>query len=177
MLPLPSGRSWLWTACATLLALGLLIFGARAADPTSSPASAAAKLKNAIAPGGIPLPIGQEAKGLVLPDYNPQGQLQAKFEAATAKRVNAEEVEFKGLKMTTFTPENTTDLVVEMPSSVLNLETRVISSRDRTTIARADFRIAGDKVTFDTVARQGTLVGNVKMVITGKGQLIGKPGQ
>ena len=36
----------------------------------------------------------------------------------------------------------------------------------RTTVKRADFEIVGDTMKFDTVNRKGTLVGNVKMVIT-----------
>jgi hypothetical protein len=53
-----------------------------------------------------------------------------------------------------------------MPSSVLDLNTRVIVSHERTTVARVDFHISGDQAEFDTIARKGTLTGNVKMVIT-----------
>ncbi|MGI8820081.1 MAG: hypothetical protein ACR2ID_04320 [Chthoniobacterales bacterium] len=149
-------------------------FSAVAADPSATSEKPRGKLKNTIAPGGIPLPIGHEAKGLVLPDYSTEGQLQARFEAATAKRISVQEVQLTGLKMTTFTPENTTELMIDMPASILNLETRVITSHERTTVTRADFKISGDTMRFDTVARQGTLVGHVKMVITDKSALMKK---
>ncbi len=68
-------------------------------------------------------------------------------------------------------------MTIEVPSSVLNLETRVITSHERTTVRRTDFEIAGDTLSFDTVARQGTFVGNVKMVIKDSGRLVGKPGE
>ncbi|CAA9252020.1 MAG: hypothetical protein AVDCRST_MAG42-2282 [uncultured Chthoniobacterales bacterium] len=132
------------------------------------------KKKNA-APAGIPLPIGQEAKGLVLPDYDTDGKLRARFEAGTAKRVDAERILFSSLKMTTFTPEEQPDLSIDMPQSTLHMTTRVISSEERTTITRTDFSISGDKMTFDTNSRQGTLVGNVKMVISGSSTLMDKP--
>ncbi len=125
----------------------------------------------------IPLPIGQEAKGLVLPDFDMEGRLRARFEAGTAKRLDTENVEFRSMKMTTFTPQNTPDLSVEMPLSTLNLETQVIESRERTTVSGKDYTIEGDAMRFDTVARKGTLVGNVKMVITGQTAAAGSGGQ
>src|SRR3712207_2118587 len=131
----------------------------------SSVALATAQSPSPQKPGSltrIPLPIGQEAKGLVLPDFDAEGRLRARFEAGTAKRLDTENVEFKSLRMTTFTEQNTPDLLIEMPLSTLNLETQVIASRERTTVTRRDFTIAGDAMRFDTVARKGTLVGNVK---------------
>ena len=119
----------------------------------------------------IPLPIGHEAKGLVLPNYNEDGQLVAKLEAGTAKRLDENHVLFSALKLTTFTAEAQPDLHIEMLDSVLDLKTRVVTSQHRATIKRTDFDISGDTVEFDTVARQGKLVGNVKMVITAKNDL------
>jgi len=123
----------------------------------------------------IPLPIGHEAKGLVLPDFDGDGHLRGKFEAGTAHRIDEEHVGFEQLKITTYTPEDQQDLRIDMSTSVLDLKTRILSSKARTTIQRADFNIAGDSVEFDTNSRTGRLVGNVKMVITDKSHLTAKP--
>src|SRR5262245_50834849 len=123
----------------------------------------------------IPLPIGHEAKGLVLPDFDGEGHLRGKFEAGTAHRIDQEHIGFEHLKITTYTPEDQQDLKIDMSTSVLNLKTRVLSSKERTTIQRADFDIAGDSVEFDTNSRTGRLIGNVKMVITDKSRLTAKP--
>jgi hypothetical protein len=123
----------------------------------------------------IPLPIGHEAKGLVLPDFDADGRLRAKFEAGTAHRIDEEHIGFQQLKITTYTPENQTDLQVDMHTSVLDLKTRILSSEERSTIRRSDFNIVGDSVQFDTNARTGRLIGNVKMVITDKSHLTAKP--
>jgi hypothetical protein len=123
----------------------------------------------------IPLPIGHEAKGLVLPDFDGDGHLRGKFEAGTAHRIDQEHVGFEQLKITTYTPEDQQDLRIDMSTSVLNLNTRILSSKARTTIQRADFNIAGDSVEFDTNNRTGRLIGNVKMVITDKSHLTAKP--
>lgn len=124
----------------------------------------------------IPLPIGHEAKGLVLPDFDGDGHLRGKFEAGTARRIDQEHIGFEQLKITTYTPEDQPDLRIDMSTSVLDLKTRILSSKARTTIQRSDFNIAGDSVEFDTNSRTGRLIGNVKMVITDKSRLTAKPG-
>jgi hypothetical protein len=122
----------------------------------------------------IPLPIGHEAKGLVLPDFDGEGHLRGRFEAGTAHRIDEEHVGFQHLKITTYTPESRPDLKIDMHTSVLDLKTRILSSQERTTIERADFNIAGDSVQFDTNTRTGRLIGNVKMVITDQSRLKGQ---
>lgn len=123
----------------------------------------------------IPLPIGHEAKGLVLPDFDQDGRLRGKFEAGTAHRIDQEHVGFQHLKITTYTPESQPDLRIDMQTSVLDLKTRILSSQQRTSIQRSDFNIAGDSVQFDTNTKTGRLIGNVKMVITDKSHLTANP--
>ena len=182
MLPFRSGRSGDWSFALSLL-LTLLLTGAFAIDaiaakpkgkkekkllsPTPTPSPGEQNLTN------IPLPIGHTAKGLILPDFDTDGHLRGKFEAESAKRLDEEHIGFHALKITTFTPENKADLTIDLSDSVLNLKTRVLSSKERTFIKRADFDIAGDSVEFDTNTHTGKLVGNVKMVITSQSQLLG----
>lgn len=122
----------------------------------------------------IPLPIGHEAKGLVLPNYDLDGHLLGRFEAATASRIDEQHVRFINLKMLTFDEHQKPDLKVEMTEAVLNLDTRVIHSNQRTKIKRTDFEIAGDKMEFNTTTHQGTLTGNVHMTIFNQTELSGK---
>jgi hypothetical protein len=138
-----------------------------AASPNVSPAEQS--LAN------IPLPIGHEAKGLVLPDFDSEGHLRGRFEAGTARRIDEGHVGFEHLKITTYTPENQPDLQVDMHTSVLDLKTRILSSQERTMIQRADFNIVGDSVQFDPNTKTGRLIGNVKMVITDRSHFKEKP--
>jgi hypothetical protein len=121
--------------------------------------------------GQVPLPIGHEAKGLVLPDIDENGHLRGRFVAGTARRVDQDHMQFRELNITTYTEDNQIDLQIAMADSVLDLNTRVLSSPQRTTIKRADFEIVGDTARFDTAARQGTITGNVKMVISDQSKL------
>jgi len=183
MLPSRSGRAgyWRWLVCLLSVLLSVSISaphlsgqskshrkkGRATATPSASP--------NEQSLTNIPLPIGHEAKGLVLPDFDGEGHLRGRFEAGTAHRIDQEHIGFQHLKITTYTPENQPDLQIDMRTSVLDLTTRVLNSQERTTIQRADFNIAGDSVYFDTNTRTGRLIGNVKMVITDQSHLTAKP--
>ena len=141
------------------------------ATPSASASAGEQSLTN------IPLPIGHEAKGLILPDFDVEGHLRGKFEAVSAKRLDEYHVGFNSLKITTYTPENQPDLTLEFSEAVLNLTTRILSSKERTFIKRADFNIAGDSVEFDTNTRIGRMAGNVKMTITSQSKLLANPNE
>src|SRR5436190_23254023 len=179
-------RTWrCWLLAILLLSV---VLGVSSLAPCASAQSKGRRGKPRAKPGpssspgeqsltNIPLPIGHEAKGLVLPDFDGEGHLRGKFEAGTAHRIDEEHGGFQQLKITTYTPENRTDLKIDMQTSVLDLKTRILTSQERTTIQRADFNIAGDSVEFDTNTKTGRLIGNVTMVITGQSQLAGKTSQ
>jgi hypothetical protein len=186
MLPFRNGRSGNWGFAVCLLSILLLLVllalePAFAAKPkgkkqkllsaTPTPTAGEQSLTN------IPLPIGHEAKGLTLPDFDLEGHLRGRFEAESAKRLDEEHIGFHTLKIVTFTPENKPDLTVVLSEAVLNLKTRILSSKERTLIKRADFDIAGDSVEFDTNTHTGKMVGNVKMVLTSQSQLLGNQNQ
>jgi hypothetical protein len=183
MLWFRSGRCayWNWLAWFLSIVLSVLI-----AAPQVSGQSKGRKKKGlaSATPSGtpgeqsltnIPLPIGHEAKGLVLPDFDADGRLRGRFEAGTAHRIDEEHVGFQHLKITTYTPESQPDLRIDMHTSVLDLKTRILSSQERTMIQRSDFNITGDSVQFDTNSKTGRLIGNVKMVITDKSHLTATP--
>ncbi len=185
MLPLRSRRAAL-AYLLSIFALSILSASERAvADPDKGKGRKKKALSSASAsasPGeqsltNIPLPIGHEAKGLVLPDFDKDGHLVGKFEAGTARRIDQQHVGFQNLKITTFTPANGVDLQIDMQTSVFDLDTRILASQDRATIKRADFNVVGDTVQFDTNTRTGRLIGHVKMVITDQSHLLEKPNE
>src|SRR5467141_1187661 len=67
--------------------------------------------------GQVPLPIGHEAKGLVLPDIDENGHLRGRFVAGTARRIDQDHMEFRDLKITTFTEDDQIDLEIAMAES------------------------------------------------------------
>jgi hypothetical protein len=173
------GASSIWLLCAVVSSILIALPHAsgqskgRKGKPRANEEPGSSSAEQSLT--NIPLPIGHKAKGLVLPDFDNEGHMRGKFEAGTAHRIDQEHVGFDHLKITTYTPEDQPDLRIDMSTSVLDLKTRILSSKARSTIQRADFNIAGDSVAFDTESKTGRLVGNVKMVITDKSHLTATP--
>jgi hypothetical protein len=183
MLPFRSGRAGFSGASSAFLLLAFLSCAALAGEKIVKPGvEAKSKPKARPKPGegvtNIPIAAGHDARGLVLPEYDLKGHLRGKLEAIVTKRLDDEQVEFKGVKYTTFTPETETpDLEIIMSTSVFNLKTQVLNSSERTTVKRSDFEITGDKMQFEMLTRKGTLAGNVKMVVRGKARASGNEGE
>ena len=172
MLPCRSGR-FLRSARLSLVLLMVGSSVASAGDGKRRKSSPTPVPKEELGLKSIPLTVGHEAKGLVLPNYDLRGNLLGRFEAATAARIDENHVRFTNLKMITYDKQEKPDFNVDMTEGTLNLETRVIDSARRTKIKRSDFEIAGDAMQFNTLTHQGTMTGNVQMTIYNQKDLTG----
>lgn len=177
MLPFRNGAGrilWIFALCS-MLAGSLLAGGGKHKKLKKQNAAASATPEQLIkGMADIPLPIGHEAKGLTLPDFDANGQLRGKFTAGTARRIDQIHMAFQDLHIATFDEQAKPDLDVTTTNSIFDLRTHILTSDTRGTIKRADFQIDGDTMEFNTDARQGTLRGNVKMVITGNPSIAAK---
>ncbi|MEY2488427.1 MAG: hypothetical protein QOC70_369 [Verrucomicrobiota bacterium] len=183
MLPFRSGRAGFSGASSAFLLLAFLSCAALAGEKTAKP-EVEAKSKPKARPKpeegvtNVPMVVGHDAKGLVLPDFDLKGHLRGKLEAGITRRLDDEHVEFRGVKFTTFLPETEKpDLQIIMSTSVFNLKTQVLNSSERSTVKRSDFEITGDNMQFEMLTRKGTLAGNVKMVVRGKSKVSGNEGE
>lgn len=170
---------------ALILLLAVTVYSAAAEDRGKGGKRGKGVKKNQPAPtatvspdeGGqnltnIPLPIGHEAKGLTLPDFDSEGRLRGKFIAGSAKRIDQDHIDFNDLKITTYTEDNQVDLQIDMHTSTFDLTTKILSSKEETHVSRRDFNVVGDSAVFDTNARTSRIIGNVKMVITDQSNLM-----
>jgi hypothetical protein len=187
MLPFRSGRAGISSAASVFIVLAGLTCAVVAAEKkTNKPdpknpsptATAAPKKKERPKPEegvrDVPIATGHDAKGLVLPDFDRLGRMRGKLEAGVTKRLDDQNIEFQGVKFTTFLPDTQTpDMEINMQTSVFNLKTQVLTSKVRSTVKRSDFEIAGDTMKFEMISRQGTLAGNVKMIVRGKARTPG----
>ena len=186
MQPFPSGRVCRRIAVGACAIFSIVILAVNSVSAETAKPRKRGKGKNkgavpgaTLSPGeqsltNIPLPIGHEAKGLILPDFDLNGRLRGKFVAGSATRLDQERIGFRDLKITTFNEANQVDLEMEMLTSTFDMTTRILSTQERTTIRRTDFNIVGDSAIFDTNARTSRIIGNVKMVITDTSHLADK---
>jgi len=183
MLPFRSGRAGIASASSALLLLILLTCAVVAAEKKGPKSEGKSPTPSAIGEPkkkpprpkpeegikDVPIASGHDAKGLVLPDFDRQGRMRGKLQAGVTRRLDDQNIEFLGVKFTTFTAETEKpDLEISMDKSVFNLKTQLLTSNVRSTVKRADFEVAGDTMKFEMVTRLGTLEGNVKMVVRGK---------
>src|SRR5438034_10577509 len=145
MLPCRSGRAEFSGASCAFLLLALLSCAAFAGEKAAKP-EVEAKSKSKARPKpeegvtNVPIVPGHDARGLVLPDFDLQGRMRGKLEAGVKRRLDDQNIEFEGVKFTTFVPETETpDLEIKMNKSVFNLKTQVLTSNVRSTVKRSDF--------------------------------------
>ena len=108
----------------------------------------------------LPAPVGEEMKGIAIPQYDVDGKLKMKLSCETARKIYAHNVNIHGLKVEFFEKDNN-DVTVTVPEAMFNLATTVLSTETTATIKREDFSMVGDGATFDTTKRFGTMKGHV----------------
>jgi len=113
----------------------------------------------------IPVPVGHDALGLRIPVYDLSGKLQMYFNSEIAFRVDDGHLNLTNLKIETYDDAGKSDMMIDMPKSVLDLNTRILSSEEPVTIHRSDFEVTGSHMTFDTQTRQGKFASPVHMLI------------
>ena len=114
----------------------------------------------------LPIPKGHDAKGLKIPYFDEvTGKLQMTFTIGVANRLDEDHVRMSALQVETFNADGEREMLIDLPTSILDLNTRVISTQERVTIKRSDFEITGQSMEFNTETKQGKLAGNVRMLI------------
>jgi hypothetical protein len=119
------------------------------------------------APGriSVPVPPGHDAKGLVIPHRDAEGKLQMRFTMEVGSRIDADHLKMTTLLIETFDADEKPEMTVNLPDSVLDLNTRIVSTENTVLIKRADFELTGQTMEFNTETRAGRLGGKVRMLI------------
>jgi hypothetical protein len=122
----------------------------------------------------IPIPVKHDAEGVKLPYYDIRGRLQMYFVIQKAIRVDLDHLELKNAYMQTYDEKQAPDATVFMTRSILDLNTRIVTSDIPVTVRRSDFEIVGQKMTFNTAKRSGHMWGHVRMVIYNSQEMASK---
>ena len=142
---------------------------AAAGEPTP-PEAEAPPLK----PLSVPLPIGQESKGIKIPQFNLAGQVLSQLLMGKVVRVDDEFLKIQELKLDFFDEGGKNEFRIDMPASLFSTRTRIITSEEPVFIHHRDFDLTGAKLEFNTATRKGRLLGPVTMKIRDLDQVSGK---
>ncbi|MFM8766080.1 MAG: hypothetical protein ACKOHM_05745 [Spartobacteria bacterium] len=149
-----------WSDLLRPLVLAALV-GSLHAESKPAPSASPAE----VADFDLPVPEGMPVNGIKVPQYDENGKRLMLFEAAVAKKINAQLVDMQTVKLEALDGEGR-KIFVELPQAVFNLESRILTGDATAKIYREDFEITGDSIEFNTKTRFGTMRGNVKMVIS-----------
>ncbi len=119
----------------------------------------------------VPIPVGHKAQGIKLPDYDENGLLRMNFEIGAAERISDETMEMSDLKIEMFGENGESEMMIELSRSLLDLNTRILSSTEPVTIHRNDIELTGSNMTFNTRTREGKFTGPVRMLIFNRNEL------
>ena len=112
----------------------------------------------------IPVPINMPVHGIKIPHRDEKGRLVLVLEAEVANKLDDQRIEMTNMTIDAF-DEDGKKIFIELPSSIFNLDTRILVGSPHALIRREDFEITGDSLEFNTKTRHGTVRGNVKMII------------
>ncbi len=113
----------------------------------------------------LPIQKGHDSFGLKIPYENSEGVLQMIFKVGRASRVDENHVQMADLEVETFDGDGKPEMTINLPLSILDLDTRILKTDSGVTVKRSDFEITGRSMEFDTKAKHGTFAGNVRMLI------------
>ncbi len=122
----------------------------------------------------LPVPLGEPIKGLKIPQYDETGKLTMCLIAEMARKIDERQVEFQKLKVQ-FDEKEEKEIIVKIPHSMLNLESKILIADSETLIQREDFEIVGQSAEFDTLLRQGNLKGRVHASFLNAAQMTALP--
>ncbi len=114
----------------------------------------------------LPVPIGHEVKGLRVPLRNNEGKMDLEMQMESANRLDEQNVEMRQVVIQTFDQQTEKpDVKIDLKKSVMNMDTNIIRSDEPILVTRADFRLTGDAMEFNSKTRHGRVIGNVHMII------------
>lgn len=165
-------RLFVRKAAALLLTLLLLVHVAAKNGETGGKKKKKGATADANSPKFNPqIPVGHNAKGITLPYFDEHGHLQMKFKIGLASRVDNEHLQMTAVHVETFDETGQSSMTIDLGASLLDLNSRIVSSNEPATIKRWDFEIVGDAMQFDTQKRQGKFTGNVRMLIYNRDEM------
>ncbi len=121
--------------------------------------------KPELKPLNVPLPVGQKAKTLKIPQFNLAGQIMSQLLAGQVQRVDDEFLRIDQLKLDLFDEGGQSEFVIDLPVSLFSTKTRIITSDQAVFIRHKDFDLTGSRLEFNTATRKGRLSGPVTMTI------------
>lgn len=112
----------------------------------------------------VPIPVKQSASGVKFP-YIENGKLRMFFNVDVMFRADEGHMQMTNARVETYDDNGKPDMTVLLPVSLLDLNSRVVTTSQPFLVRRNDFSLVGETLQLNTMERQGKVTGKVKMII------------
>jgi lipopolysaccharide export system protein LptC len=103
--------------------------------------------------------------------------MQMQFDMETATRLDDQNIEMHTVTIQTYNEQTgKPDAKIDLQTSMMNLDTNVITTKEPVRITREDFVLTADGGEFNSKTRQGRVIGNVHLVIYNRNEFQTKSG-
>lgn len=113
---------------------------------------------------GTMIPEGMRNLKVRIPGFD-NGRPTSLVIADAMTRQDTNHLFAEGVVMHLYNAEPKNNIRVDLRSAIYHMDTKQMSSTERSKVSRSDFQIEGDSMTFDTITSHGTMTGHVHMVI------------
>lgn len=141
---------------------------ANSLQPTKTKQEDAAAMTNGLGSFGQMLPLGRKNLNVQIPSFR-NGAPSSLVKANSMTRISDTIMSMESMDIWLYGNHRDEDMRVQLPLADYDLESKVLSSEERSRISRNDFQLEGDRLIFDTVTQQGKMTGRVQMVIFNAG--------
>ena len=146
------------SACRSVAAIAVFFAGAAVAQLPATSGTGKSTTLN------VPIPVKQSASGVKFP-YIENGKLRMFFNVDVMFRTDQDHMQMTNARVETYDDNGKPDMTVLLPVSLLDLNSRIVTTSKPFLVRRNDFSLVGETLELDTMARQGKVTGKVKMII------------
>lgn len=123
---------------------------------------------------GSMIPEGIKNLKVRIPGFE-AGRNTSLITAKSMTRVNPQEIFAEEMTIYLYHEQEKDNVRVDLRTGTYHMDTKLLTSQERSKVTRSDFQIEGDTMVFDTTTSQGKMAGRVHMTIYDSGSLAPKP--
>jgi hypothetical protein len=123
---------------------------------------------------GSMIPEGIKNLKVRIPGFD-AGRNTSLIVAKSMTRVNPQEIFAEDMTIHLYHEQEKDNVRVDLRTGTYHMDTKLLTSKERSKVTRSDFQIEGDTMVFDTTTSQGKMAGRVHMIIYDSGSLAPKP--
>lgn len=122
---------------------------------------------------GSMIPEGIKNLKVRIPGFD-AGRNTSLITAKSMTRVNPQEIFAEEMTIYLYREQEKDNVRVDLRTGTYHMDTKLLTSKERSKVTRSDFTIEGDTMVFDTTTSQGKMAGRVHMTIYDSGSLAPK---